>query len=190
MGDLTVERDEGGLLRSTLEHVVGSLELAGAAVFAPGEDGELAEASEHNLAADPALTRDLALAVLQHDGPLVQELPGAGWLAATPLRARQRSLGVLVLHEGPSAEPSLDRELLEVLGQQVGTGIENVRLFAELRAASARAEVAPPHHRRRHLRKRPRRHRPRLRRGAAGPAGRSTAWPAASSTTRATTSRW
>ena len=71
----------------------------------------------------------------------MQELPGAGWLAATPLRARQRSLGVLVLHEGPSAEPSLDRELLEVLGQQVGTGIENVRLFAELRASSARAEV-------------------------------------------------
>jgi diguanylate cyclase (GGDEF)-like protein len=141
VGDLTVEREEGGLLRSTLEHVVVSLELVGAAILAPGEDGELAEASEHHLAADPAVTRDLALAVLQEDGPLVQELPGAGWLAATPLRARQRSLGVLVLHEGPSAEPSLDRELLEVLGQQVGTGIENVRLFTELRVSSARAEI-------------------------------------------------
>jgi len=141
VGDLTVERAEAGLLRSTLEHVVVSLELAGAAVLAPGEDGELAEASAHHLAADPAVTRDLALAVAMEDGPLVQELPGAGWLAATPLRARQRSLGVLVLHEGPSAEPSLDRELLEVLGQQVGTGIENVRLFTELRASSVRAEI-------------------------------------------------
>jgi len=41
VGDLTVEREEGGLLRSTLEHVVVSLELAGAAVFSPGEDGDL-----------------------------------------------------------------------------------------------------------------------------------------------------
>jgi diguanylate cyclase (GGDEF)-like protein len=141
VGDLTVEREEAGLLRSTLEHVVGSLELAGAAVFARGEDGELVEASEHHLAADPAVVRDLALAVVEHGGPLVLELAGAGWLAATPLRARQSSLGVLVLHEGPSEGPSLDGELLEVLGQQVGTGLENVRLFAELRAASARAEA-------------------------------------------------
>jgi diguanylate cyclase (GGDEF)-like protein len=141
VGDLTVEREEAGLLRSTLEHVVGSLELAGAAVFARGEDGELVEASEHHLAVDPARARDLALAVLDQNGPLVLELVGAGWLAATPLRARQRSLGVLVLHEGPSGAPSLDGELLEVLGQQVGTGLENVRLYAELRASSARAEA-------------------------------------------------
>jgi diguanylate cyclase (GGDEF)-like protein len=120
---------------------VVSLELAGAAVFAGGEDGELAEAADHHLAADPAVARDLALAALAQDGPLVQELPGAGWLAATPLRAPQRSLGALVLHEGPSEAPSLDRELLEVLGQQVGTGLENVRLYAELRASSARAEA-------------------------------------------------
>jgi diguanylate cyclase (GGDEF)-like protein len=141
VGDLTVEREEAGLLRSTLEHVVGSLELAGAAVFAGGEDGELVEASDHHLAVDPAVARDLALAVLAQDGPLVQELPEAGWLAAVPLRGPQRSLGALILHEGPSEAPSLDRELLEVLGQQVGTGLENVRLYAELRASSARAEA-------------------------------------------------
>jgi diguanylate cyclase (GGDEF)-like protein len=139
--DLTVERDEAGLLRSTLEHVVNSLELAGGAVFAPGEDGELQEAADHHLAVDPAVARDLALAVLEQDGPLVQELPGAGWLAANPLRARRKSLGVLVLHEGASGEPSLDRQLLQVLGKQVGTGLENVRLYAELRASSARADV-------------------------------------------------
>jgi diguanylate cyclase (GGDEF)-like protein len=141
VGDLTVEREEAGLLRSALEHIVGALELEGAAVFAQGEDGELAEAAEHGLAVDPAGARELALAVLERDGPLVQELAGKGWLAATPLRARQRSLGVLVLHEGPCEAPSLGVELLEVLGQQVGTGLENVRLYAELRASSARAEA-------------------------------------------------
>jgi diguanylate cyclase (GGDEF)-like protein len=141
VGDLTVERDEAGLMRSTLEHVVESLEVAGAAAFVRGEEGELLEASEHHFAADPAGARDLALAVLDQDGPLVQDLGRAGWLAATPLRARQRSLGVLVLHEAASDAPSLDGELLEVLGKQVGAGLENVRLFAELRAASARGEA-------------------------------------------------
>jgi diguanylate cyclase (GGDEF)-like protein len=141
VGDLTVEREESGLLRSTLEHVVLSLELAGAAVLLLGEDGDLTEAAEHHLAVEPGVAVDLSRAVLEHDGPLVQEFTGAGWLAGTPLRARQRSLGVLVLHERPAAEPSLDNELLEVLGKQVGTGLENVRLFAELRASSARAEV-------------------------------------------------
>ena len=71
----------------------------------------------------------------------MQELPGAGRLAATPLRAASAPLGALVLHEGRAAEPSLDRELLEVLGKQVGTGLENVRLYAELRASSARGEA-------------------------------------------------
>jgi diguanylate cyclase (GGDEF)-like protein len=140
-GDFTVEREEAGLLRSTLEHVVVSLGLAGAAVFAGGEDGEIVELSEHHLSADAGAARDLAVAALAEDAPLVQELPEAGWLAATPLRAPQRSLGALVLHECPAEASSLDRELLEVLGQQVGAGLENVRLYAELRASSARTEA-------------------------------------------------
>jgi diguanylate cyclase (GGDEF)-like protein len=139
--DLTLEREEPELLRSMLEHVVESLDLAGGVVFAPGDDGELAELAMHRLTADPHQARDLALAILERDAPLVQELPGAGWLAATPLRARGRSLGVLALYEVGSAGPSLDRDLLEVLGKQVGTGIENGRLYAALRASSARAEV-------------------------------------------------
>jgi diguanylate cyclase (GGDEF)-like protein len=124
-----------------LEHVVESLDLAGGIVLAPGDYGELVELADHRLAADPGAARDLGVAVLRQDTPLVLQLPGAGWLAATPLRARQRSLGVLVLHEGPCEAPSLGVELLEVLGQQVGTGLENVRLYAELRASSARAET-------------------------------------------------
>jgi diguanylate cyclase (GGDEF)-like protein len=139
--DLTVEREEAGLLRSTLEHVVGSLDLAGGVTLLVGEDGELREAAEHQLAADPREAYDLARQTLAEGRPLLQELPRAGWLAAVPLQARQHALGVLVLHEGPAKAPSVGRELLEVLGKQVGTGIENVRLFAELRASSARVEA-------------------------------------------------
>ena len=139
--DLTVERDEAGLVQSMLEHLVESLALGGGIVFAPEDDADLGELAEHHLAADRTACRDLAKAVLSQNVALVQELTGAGWLAATPLRARRKSLGVLVLHETGATEPSLDRALLEVLGKQVGTGIENVRLYAELRTSSARAEV-------------------------------------------------
>jgi len=139
--DLTVERDEAGLVQSMLEHLVESLDLGGGIVFAPEDDADLGELAEHHLAADRTACRDLAKAVLSQNVALVQELTGAGWLAATPLRARRKSLGVLVLHETGATEPSLDRALLEVLGKQVGTGIENVRLYAELRTSSARAEV-------------------------------------------------
>jgi diguanylate cyclase (GGDEF)-like protein len=136
--DLTVERDETGLLRSALEHIVGSLELIGGAIFVAGQDGELIEAAEQHLAVDLAVLRELAAAAAQQAGPLVQELPGAGRLAATPLRSQRRTLGALVLHEGSVATTTLDREVLEVLGKQLGTGLANVQLYAELRASSDR----------------------------------------------------
>jgi diguanylate cyclase (GGDEF)-like protein len=139
--DLTVERDETGLLRSALEHIVGSLELIGGAIFVAGQDGELIEAAEQHLAVDLAVLRELAAAAAQQAGPLVQELPGAGRLAATPLRSQRRTLGALVLHEGSVATTTLDREVLEVLGKQLGTGLENVQLYAELRASSDRGEA-------------------------------------------------
>jgi len=139
--DLTVERDETGLLRSALEHIVGSLELIGGAIFVNGADGELVEAAEQHLAVDVVALRELAAAAVQQNGPLVQELPGAGLLAATPLRSPGRSLGALVLHEGSVAATGLDREVLEVLGKQLGTGLANVQLYAELRASSARGEA-------------------------------------------------
>ena len=139
LDDLTVEGEEPGLLRSTLEHVVSSLGLAGGVTLVKGDEGEPVVAASHGLTADPAVL-ELARAVLEAGRPLVQEAAGGGWLAALPLSARQRALGVLVLLE-TGAEPSLDHELLEILGKQVGTGLENVRLFAELRAASARVEA-------------------------------------------------
>lgn len=139
--DLTVERDEAGLLRSALEHIVGSLELIGGAIFVADDDGELVEAAEQHLAVELLTLRELAVAAIGQDGPLVQELLGAGRLAATPLRSQRRLLGALVLHEGGAAATELDREVLEVLGKQLGTGLENVQLYAELRASSARGDA-------------------------------------------------
>jgi diguanylate cyclase (GGDEF)-like protein len=137
--DLTVERQEAGLLRSTLEHVVNSLSLAGGITYAVGEEGDPEEVAEHHLAADPALALDLARAALQH-GPLVLDLPAAGRLFGAPLLSGTRTLGALVLHDGAAA-PTLDQELLVLLGKLIGTGLDNVRLYAELRASSGRVEA-------------------------------------------------
>jgi diguanylate cyclase (GGDEF)-like protein len=139
LDDLTVEHEKEGLLRAALEHVVAALGLSGGVVFVPGEDGELQEAALHSALGDPGAARDLALAAHGQAAPLVQERAGAGWLAATPLSARKKSLGAIVL-QGDEA-PLPGRELLEVLGKQLGTGLENVRLYAELRASSGRVEA-------------------------------------------------
>jgi diguanylate cyclase (GGDEF)-like protein len=139
--DLTVAHEEAGLLHSTLEHAVDGLALAGGMTLLLGPDGELLEAAEHHFAPGVGPAQDLGREVLARGGPLVQELAEGGRLAAAPLRARQGDLGALVLHDAPGEPPSLDEELLEVLGKQIGYGLENVRLFAELRASSARVEA-------------------------------------------------
>jgi diguanylate cyclase (GGDEF)-like protein len=138
--DLTVERQDTGLLRSTLEHVVNSLGLAGGVTYSVGEEGDPTEVAEHHLAADPALAVDLARAVLQHGRPLVLDLPAAGRLFGAPLRCGTQTLGALVLHDGASA-PTLDQELLVLLGKLIGTGLDNVRLYDELRASAGRVEA-------------------------------------------------
>jgi diguanylate cyclase (GGDEF)-like protein len=121
--------------------VVRSLELVGGAIFVVGAEGELEEAAEQGLALDIELLRELASSALAHDGPLVQDLHGAGQLAATPLRSARRALGALVLHDGRLDGAAVERDGLEVLGKQLGTGLANVQLYAELRAASARGEA-------------------------------------------------
>jgi diguanylate cyclase (GGDEF)-like protein len=138
--DLTVERQEAGLLRSTLEHVVDSLSLAGGVTYAKGEDGAPTEVAEHHLAAEPAVAAEMARAVLQHERPLVLDLPAAGRLFGSPLRSGTQTIGALVLHDG-AASPSLDYELLVLLGKLIGTGLDNVRLYAELRASAGRVEI-------------------------------------------------
>ncbi len=141
MNGLTSERDEAGLLRCALEQVVLSLELAGGLAFMVGDDGQLRPAVGHRLAA-AASAAELARAVIEQPRPLLQDLSaGAGYLAATPLRSPDAVLGVLVLHEAGVAEPSLDEETLEVLGRQIGSGLGNARVCAELRASAARVET-------------------------------------------------
>jgi len=140
-GDLTVEREEPGLLRSTLEHVVAALELAGGITLVLDDAGQLQPSADQHLAVPTTHAVELARDVLAQDRPLVHELPGAGWLAGTPLRAGQRSLGVMVLHERGGREPSLLSDGLAAVGKQVGTGLDNVRLYAELRASAMRVEV-------------------------------------------------
>ena len=139
--DLTVEREEAGLLRSTLEHTVGGLGLAGGATLVLGPDGELLQAAAHRFAPGLPAVMELATESLARGGPLVQDTPEGERLAVTPLRARRRNLGALALHDRRAAESPLDEELLEVLGKQIGNGLENVRLYAELRASSSRVEV-------------------------------------------------
>jgi len=140
--DLTVEREEEGLLRSTLEHVVGSLGLAGGVTFLLGPDETLVPLAELGL---PDTLRDLAhtlaLTSLERGRPTVHEIPAGGWLAATPLHARQRQVGALLLVDMGDDALSPDLELLEALGKQIGNGLENVRLYAELRASASRIEI-------------------------------------------------
>jgi diguanylate cyclase (GGDEF)-like protein len=138
--DLTVEREEPGLLQSTLDRVVEALELAGGVVFVSVE-GRPQHAAERHLLADIGEAVSLAEAVLVEEKPLARDLRSGGRLVAAPLRAASRCLGVMVLHDPGRGESSLDADGLDVLGKQIGTGLENVRLYAELRASSTRAEV-------------------------------------------------
>jgi diguanylate cyclase (GGDEF)-like protein len=140
--ELTVEREEAGLLRSTLDHVVVALGLSGGLTLTMAEDGSLTTAAEARSATlDPALVHEIAQAALDRARPATRDLPGGGWLAAAPLKTRQRQLGVLLLFDSRDSSPTPDVELLEALGKQVGSGLDNVRLYAELRASSQRVEV-------------------------------------------------
>ncbi|HVQ29352.1 MAG TPA: diguanylate cyclase [Vicinamibacteria bacterium] len=140
--DLTVEREEGGLLRSTLEHVVVALGLSGGLTLTLGEGGALTTAAETRATSlDPALVHEVAQAAIDRARPSVRELEGGGWLAAAPLKTRQRQLGVLILFDTRADSLSPDVDLLEALGKQVGNGLDNVRLYAELRSSSQRVEV-------------------------------------------------
>ena len=142
VADLTVERDEQGLLRSTLEHVVQALALAGGITFLADDQGQLEPAAEHRLPSpDRPKTLELALAALASRRPLLSEIDGGGWLAAAPLASKDRVLGVLTLHDPSERSVAPDVELLEALGRQIGNGLDNARLYAELREHSSRIHV-------------------------------------------------
>jgi diguanylate cyclase (GGDEF)-like protein len=141
LDDLTVERDEAGLLRTTLDHLVSSLEVAGGAIFLTGGDG-VALAASRGLEGDGAgELAALVPAAAERRRPAVAARPdGAGWLATAPLLTKQKTLGVLILLDRRASEaPPV--ALLEAAGKQIGTSLDNVRLYAEVRASSARWEV-------------------------------------------------
>jgi diguanylate cyclase (GGDEF)-like protein len=140
--DLTVERDERGLLESTLEHVVGALGLTGGVTYVAAAENRLEAVAERNLGpADLVVAREFAERAWTAGQPATHGVPQGGWLAAAPLVTRSRTLGVLLLHDTRHDSMAPDVELLEALGKQIGTGLDNVRLYAELRASSARVEA-------------------------------------------------
>jgi diguanylate cyclase (GGDEF)-like protein len=139
--DLTVERDEDGLLRSTLGHVVRTLGLSGGVTLLVSHDEELVPAAEFQFPRGALeLAVDLAQSSFEQGQPLVRERSEGGWLAVALLKTQQRPLGVLCLIDvGPDSVPP-DMDLLEALGKQIGTGLDNARLYAQVRASSQRAE--------------------------------------------------
>jgi diguanylate cyclase (GGDEF)-like protein len=142
VSDMTVDHDEQGLLRSTLEHVVQALGLSGGTTFVLDAQGQLVAAAECRTASgEGTLTADLASEALSRQRPLLREAPGGGWIAAAPIRTKERQLGVLTLQDQHAASVAPEMELLEALGAQIGTGLDNVRLYAQLRESSARAQA-------------------------------------------------
>ena len=147
--ELTLGRDEEGLIQATLEHVVSSLSLTGGTTYLPASDGGLVPAAHAHLpSADREASLALARQALDEGRPLVQEIPPAGWIAAAPLLIRQRRLGVLSLHDtGGPQPPRRTRSCSRPSASRSARASRTRALYAELRASPARAEVAAPHHR-------------------------------------------
>src|SRR5262249_32816330 len=140
--DLTVERHPDGLLQSTLNHVVKALDLSGGLTLLLDEHGELLPAAQSpRPSSDMELTSRLARRSLDRGRPAIEERAEGGWIAAAPLTTQDRALGVLTLHREGEDGVAPDLDLLEALGKQIGTGLDNARLYAELRASSARTEM-------------------------------------------------
>jgi len=140
--ELTVGRDEQGLLHASLERLVSVLELSAGVTFLLQPDGRLAEAATvHASGTEVEEAEALGRQVIAGERSVVRELERAGWWAATPLVARRETLGVLTLLERRPDSLAPDLELLQALGKQLGTGLENARLYAALQASSARTEV-------------------------------------------------
>ena len=140
--DLSVEGGEEGFLRSSLQHLVECLGVAGGATFLLESDGSLKAAAEWRLpGADRAAASELAKSMAGDEQPRVYHRPEGGWIAAAPLATKRRRLGILTLHDPAAKTPAPATDLLEAVGKQIGTGLENARRYAELRVSSARAEV-------------------------------------------------
>jgi len=140
--DLNVERGPEGVLRTALGRLMETLGLRGGL-------GWLADDSR----SEALSTGDVTLAPVQlsevdrlgdeasrSGRPQVSALPDGRWLAAVPLLRGAQLLGVLVML-GESGSTAPDTAWLSGLGHQVGAGLDNARLYLDLRQASQRAEA-------------------------------------------------
>ena len=127
--------DEDGALRlkvsqgltTELADALGSVDPAASAIGAPAVGKKVVITPAADLAADP----------------LADVLRGSGFLTAatTPLIAKDRALGILVLFT--SAERTFavdDLDLLETIGQQIGGLVHNAQLFESEQKRRERAE--------------------------------------------------
>jgi diguanylate cyclase (GGDEF)-like protein len=142
LDDLATQSDEAGFLRATLGHVVVALEAGGGSVTLDMGGGETQSAAEFRLNPhDPAAFQALSADALRTGGPCVSDLPAGGWMAATPLKGASHAVGVLSLHDERPGVSAPTETVLEVLGRQIGAGLESLRLNAALRSSAARLEV-------------------------------------------------
>jgi two-component system, NarL family, nitrate/nitrite sensor histidine kinase NarX len=83
-----------------------------------------------------ALDQASAIADLDRDNRVTRPMcraHGYRAVAAVPLKARGRALGVLVLHSEPRRDVPLDEiALLSALGDQLGVAIDNALLYADM----------------------------------------------------------
>jgi diguanylate cyclase (GGDEF)-like protein len=138
--ELSVERDEPGLLEGTLERVVAALGVSGGQTLLLDARGELEPVVRAQAPApDAGAALDIARAAIGAQAPMVRVV-GDGWIAAAPLVSKRCVLGVLVLYQQAAGARPPEGELLEALGKQIGTGLDNARLYTELRASTTRLE--------------------------------------------------
>ncbi len=137
--ELSVEREAGGLLASCLERVVAALGVAGGMTFVLDPHGELKPAAEHGtVPTDVPSAMELVRTAVARAAPTACAL-AEGWLAVAPLVSKRCVLGVIALHDRGTGRPP-DRGLLEAVGKQIGTGLDNARLYAELSESTTRLE--------------------------------------------------
>jgi diguanylate cyclase (GGDEF)-like protein len=142
LDDLARETEEPAFLQSTLLHVAAALDATGGAVELDAGEGTLQAAAEWNLhPAEPEAFRELVMDSFRTGRPRLVELPASGWMAAAPLKGAQGEVGVLSLHDHRPGRTSPTHTVLEVLGRQIGAGLESLRLNAALRTSAARLEV-------------------------------------------------
>ena len=90
--DLSVEKEDEGLLYATLEHVVRELSISGGVAFTTGpESGELDAVAEHGMTDDKTdAATELAWMALQTCRPLINATE-SGWMPQHRSRGRDDS---------------------------------------------------------------------------------------------------